>query len=200
METKNKVQKTRTAGKHKVVDINITQPQLQESDKERLHKFIQQEFIAQSGTLSIVTRTIAGVILGTIWAICYKERVLNIPNDWLKFSIVCAIMFFLVELLHYTVDSYFYHKRSDIIAKEQDKADFAKIHKEVQKHSKCSFHFLMIKALVTFVLSILFVIGIICLYHEPNVEKRDNKLESAQIETKTPNMKQKHITHTLRLR
>ena len=166
MTTKNKDHKELTVEKVRVVKCTIDQLQHPESSNILLDS-IQGDFIAQSGTLSTVTRTTTGVILGTVWAICYKEQEIEIPNIWLLLSLVVSILFLVVELLHYLFDSIFYHNKSDEIVEGGENIDYNKIYKEVQKHSKCSFRFLKAKAYIVIALCVVFVIGIIQLI--PNI-------------------------------
>lgn len=162
MTTKNKVRKA-TAEKDKATVVNTDQPQHLESSNILLDS-IQENFIAQSSTLSTITRATTGVILGAILAICYKEQKIEIPNIWLLLSFVASMIFLVVELLHYLVDSIFYHSKSDEIVEGDENTDFDKIYDEVQRHSKYSFCFLISKAIIVLSLCVIFVIGIFKMY------------------------------------
>lgn len=164
---KIKTQERTTSRKNKTEVSTPIRPRLQENNKikERLQESIQNNFVAQSQSLSTVSRTIAGVILGTIWVICYKENVVKIPNIWIAISIILSLAFFLVELLHYFIDSLFYHCKSDHIVKSKGDFNYEKIYNSVQDHSKCSFYFLIAKAITTFLLSVVFIVGIGYLYY-----------------------------------
>lgn len=180
MTDKNKVLKAKTAGKNKAA-LSTDQPQPQESSKKReLLDSVQQDYIAQSNTLSIVNRTITGVILGTIWAICYKENAIKTPNIWLTFSLILSLIFFLIELAHYFTDSRFYHNMSDEMVKSEMNFDYKKKHKEIQRHSKCSYRFLLAKSGVVLLLSIIFVIGICCLSQSSRIEETNYNPEFLQ--------------------
>lgn len=162
MTIRNKVRKA-TAKKDKATVVNTGQHQHQESSNILLDS-VQENFIAQSGTLSTVTRTTTGVILGTLWAICYKNQKIEIPNIWLLMSFISSMIFLVVELLHYLVDSIFYHNKSDEIVEGDENTDFDKIYDEVQRHSKYSFCFLISKAIIVLSLCVIFVIGIFKMY------------------------------------
>lgn len=113
----------------------------EKNNKQLLHESIQADFIAQSQSLSNITRTIVGVILGTIWVICYKEREVDIPNGFLLASVIMSIVYFIVELRHYYIDTVFYHNKSDQIVESEGNFDLNKMASEVQKHSKRSFYY-----------------------------------------------------------
>ena len=167
----NKVQGTKIQDKKKTTVLSTSQLQPQESsNKQELLEFVQQEFVAQSSTLSIVTRTIAGVILGTIWAICYKENEAKIPNIWLAISLILSLTFFVIELLHYIVDAFFYHNKSDQIVNSCGNIDYKKEYDKIQGHSKYSFWFLMTKSFIVLVLSGIFIWGVISLYPSASTE------------------------------
>ena len=162
MTTKNKARRA-TEIKDKATVENTGQHQHQESSNILLDS-VQENFIAQSGTLSTVTRTTTGVILGTLWAICYKNQKIEIPNIWLLLSFITSMFFLVVELLHYLVDSIFYHSKSDEIVESDENTDFDKIYIEVQNHSKCSFCFLKAKAIIVLILCIVYIIGLVNMY------------------------------------
>ena len=162
MTIRNRVRKA-TAKKDKATVVNTDQHQHQESSNILLDS-VQENFIAQSGTLSTVTRTTTGVILGILWAICYKNQKIEIPNIWLLLSFITSMLFLVVELLHYLVDSIFYHSKSDEIVEGDKDTDFDKIYNDVQKHSKCSFCFLKAKAITVLILCIVFIIGLVSMY------------------------------------
>ncbi len=142
----------------------MPQPQPPEKNKQELHQSIQDDFKAQSATLSTITRAVTGVILGTTWAICYKENAAEIPNFWILLSIIISVIFILVELVHYYVDANFYHGKSDFIVESKGNFDYDTVYNEVHQHSKCSFNFLRIKAGIVFILGIIFIIGICCIF------------------------------------
>ena len=162
MTIRNKVRKA-TAEKDKATVVNTDQPQHLESSNILLDS-IQENFTAQSSTLSTITRATTGVILGAILAICYKEQKIEIPNIWLLLSFIASMIFLVVELLHYLVDSIFYHSKSDEIVEGDENTDFDKIYDEVQRHSKYSFCFLISKAIIVLSLCVIFVIGIFMMY------------------------------------
>ena len=162
MTSKNKAHRATTI-KDKATVVNTDQPQHLESSNILLDS-IQENFIAQSSTLSTITRATTGVILGAILAICYKEQKIEIPNIWLLLSFIASMIFLVVELLHYLVDSIFYHSKSDEIVEGDENTDFDKIYDEVQRHSKYSFYFLISKAIIVLSLCVIFVIGIFKMY------------------------------------
>ena len=162
MTTKNKTLKV-TAEKDRATVVNTDQHQHQESSNILLDS-VQENFIAQSGTLSTVTRTTTGVILGAIFAICYKEQKTEIPNIWLLLSFVVSMFFLVVEIFHYLVDSVFYYNKSEEIVKSKGNINFNKLDGEVKSHSRCSFCFLISKAVIVLILCVIFIIGIIKMY------------------------------------
>lgn len=165
MTGKNKVQKTRIQEKNKAAANSTTPLPPQESNnKQELLEFVQNEYVAQSRTLSNVTRTVAGVLLGTIWAICYKEEEVKIPNIWFAISLILSSAFFVVELLHYFIDSIFYHNKSDLIVKSRGNFDYEKEYGKIQCHSRLSFWFLNIKSVIVLFLCGVFIWGVISLY------------------------------------
>ena len=166
MTSKNKDRKELTVEKVKVATCTIDRLQHQESNDKKLALLdtIQGNFIAQSGTLSTVTRTTTGVILGTVWVICYKEQKIEIPNIWLLLSFIASMIFLVVELLHYLVDSVFYYNKSEEIVKSKGNINFNKVDGEVKSHSRCSFSFLISKAIIVLTLCVIFIIGIIKMY------------------------------------
>ena len=163
--SKTKIQK-KTTETTVVTSDTTAQPHPQESKPNKLefHNFIKNEFIAQSQTFSNVTRTIAGVVLGTIWMICYKGENVEIPNSLFVISIILAIFFFLIELAHYYSDTKFYHDKSDDIVKSKGNFIFKNMYNEVQAQSKKSFLCVRIKARLVLLLSIVFILGVIQLY------------------------------------
>lgn len=163
MTIKKKTHRT-TTDKDKAVVPPITDRPLHQESSNILLDSIQENYKAQSGTLSTVTRATTGVILGCVWAICYKNQKIEIPNIWLLLTFVTSMVFLVVELLHYFVDSWFYYNKSEEIVKSKGNFDFDKVDKETKNHSCCSFYFLMSKAFIVFCLCLIFVTGIIKMY------------------------------------
>ena len=163
----NKTQKTKILAKEKIAVYTTPQPQPQESNNKKLEllKTVQENLVAQSKSLSTVTRTIVGIVLGTIWAICYKEKHVEIPNIWILSSIIISALFLIVELSHYFCDTRFYHNKSNEIVENGENFNYEEIYQEVQRNSKRSYCFLKTKAILTFILVIIFATGIGCLYH-----------------------------------
>lgn len=177
---RNKLWKTTNHQKTPTMDTTITvenstdqlQHQENNKNKELLLESIQNDFIAQSRSLSKVTRLLAGVVIGTIWAICYREKEVDFPNNWLLTSIIFSILFFIIELYHYWDDSRFYHKKSDQIVKSNGDFSLRKIKSEVQYHSKKSYCYLNFKFFVALIFSLTFIVGVGKLYHyNDNTEK-----------------------------
>ena len=194
---KKKLWKKKNQQKNQIVDTNIIvensiiPPQHQEnsslSNKKLLHESIQNDYIAQSSSLSKITRLLAGVVIGTIWAICYKEKEVVIPNNWLLISIVSSILFFIIELTHYWTDSIFYHNRSDQIVESGGDFDFEKMMKEVQNNSKKSYRFLNFKAFMALIFSLTFIVGVGMLCYSDDKDKNSNVQQIKQ-ELKSTNI------------
>ena len=165
MMNKNKVRKEIIVGKDKTAVPISDQPQHPESSNGNiLLDSIQENYIAQSATLSTVTRTTTMVILGTVWAICYNDQKIEIPNIWLLLSLISSMIFLVVEIFHYLVDSVFYYNKSEKIVKSRGNFDFKKVDSDVKNHSKYSFCFLISKAIIVLSLCVIFLIGIIKMY------------------------------------
>lgn len=165
-EITNNPQKTITLETDNKVVNSLDPHPLQEnkSHKKELLDSIQNNFIAQTQNLSKVSRTIAGVIIGTIWAICYKERTVDIPNGFILTGLIMSLFYFLVELVQYFFDSYYYHNKSDVIVESEGDFDLKNMTKDVQNHSKWSFRFLLLKSVLVFVACLTFIRGVILLY------------------------------------
>lgn len=174
-----------------IVENTIVQPQHQENSNDKKYKIellesIQNDFIAQSTSLSNVMRWLAGVVIGTIWAICYREKEVVIPNSGLLLSVIFSITFLIIELCHYWIDSRFYHNKSDQIVNSGGCFDLGMISREVQSHSKISYIFLNLKFFVVLLFSVAFIVGVGNLYHFNDNKDKISTTPQIKQELKSP--------------
>lgn len=134
------------------------------NDKQDLIDSVQENFIAQSHSLTTVSRMIISAIIAIIWAICYsKTSAIIIPNCWILGSLILSIIYFLLEITHYLADSIYYYCKSKNLGKTNLGFNLEQESKKVESHSSWSFSFLCGKVLTAIVSSVVFIIGLIIL-------------------------------------
>lgn len=130
--------------------------------KQELQDETQSFMYAQSSKFSSVSRNLILGIIGTIWVLTYVNGNLKIYNYWLLGSLIVALLFLLVDVIHYYWDSLSYHN-------EQYKLDTYSCQKELENEhkpkmdtiNKRSHNFIVIKFWILMLVSFLFAIGLI---------------------------------------
>lgn len=133
-----------------------------EKRKQELQDKTQSFMYAQSSKFSSVSRNLILGIIGTIWVITYSDGNLKISNYWLFGSLIVALLFLLVDVIHYYWDTISYHN-------EQYKLDKYSCQKELDNEheprmdtiNKRSHSFIVIKFWILMFVSFLFVIGLL---------------------------------------
>ena len=161
--------------KKKVVKMDLTSND--QKDHQEVQPLREDEFIIrrkelqdethgymyqQSSKFSSVSRTLVLGILGTIWVITYSEGNLFIPNFWFFSSILLEILFLMVDVIHYYLDSMSYYNESNKLDEYKSMDDLNKNHEpEMDAISKRGHRFIVAKFWILMVAAVLFIIGII---------------------------------------
>lgn len=138
-------------------------------NKEKLQTETQKYMYDQSSKFSSVSRSLIFGIIGTIWVITYSEGILNIPNYSLLISLIFGLLYMLTDVFHYFLDSVSYHNEIYDLDDYKKQEDLDKIHEpRMDKISKRSFLFLIIKFVILIITAVLFTAGLIAKIYMEN--------------------------------
>lgn len=130
--------------------------------KEQLQNELQGYMYNQSSKLSSVSRNLTFGMLGTIWVITYSDGKMTIPNPYLFYALFISLLYMVVDVIHYFLDSISYHHQQYKLDNYTTDVEIDRIHeKKMDKINKRSHYFLIGKTIVLFVAAIFFIRGII---------------------------------------
>ena len=130
--------------------------------KQELLDETQEFMYNQSSKFSTVSRNLILGIVGTIWILTYSDGKLDIPNGWLLWSLLLAIFFLLVDLIHYFWDTMSYHDELYKLDEYKSQDEIDHIHEpKMDSINKRSHKFIVFKFCMLLITSILFLVGII---------------------------------------
>ena len=97
---------------NKTKDPKDQQEYLQTPDeiREQLQGELQNYYYSQSSKCSSVSRKLILGMLATIWIFIYTDGKLTISNHILLYALVFCILYLIIDVLHYFLDSLSYHK------------------------------------------------------------------------------------------
>lgn len=133
-----------------------------EEKKQKLQDETQNYMYQQSSKFSSVSRNLVLGIIGTNWFLTYVDGKLRIPNRYLFASLLLGLMFLLVDVIHYFVDSVSYQKELCSLDKYETEQELESKHEpEMDKINKRSHRFIIAKFVLLVFASVLFFIGLI---------------------------------------
>lgn len=129
--------------------------------KEALEEELQGFMYSQSSKLSSVSRNLIFGILGTVWVMTFAEGKLTIPNPQLFYALLISLLFMVIDVLHYLLDSISYHRQQYKLEHYKTKGDLINIYnKEMDSINKRSHNFVVSKTIILFLAAIMFIWGI----------------------------------------
>lgn len=117
---------------------------------------------SQADSAAKVARTMACAMIGVVWATSFFDGSFHMPTGWLLGSLICGVVFFIIDLLHYLIDSWTYHRQSVKLqeAKENTSFDNNTYEKVMTRQSKISFACLSFKCIICFASGVCLLVGI----------------------------------------
>ena len=139
------------------------------NEREELKKYqnsCESSKNTQSSKVSNISRSMVYAIIATNWVLLYIEdtpQICNL-NYWLIWSVIFSFFYIFIDIIHYFVDTCEYVCLSKkLYDSSEDIATRVKIgQKEMKAISKYSFYAIIGKTVLTFITSIVFLIGLIC--------------------------------------
>lgn len=163
----NKDNPQRRKPKQKRVDNRIRdrkdlQEVLQENDrKEQLQEELQGYYYSQSSKCSSVSRKLIMGMLAIIWLFIYTDGNIAISNNLLLYTIFLCILYLIIDVLQYFLDSISYHKAQYQLDKYMTIKDINDSHEPFMNHvNKRSYSIFIMKFIVLCLSSLLFIIYI----------------------------------------
>lgn len=136
-----------------------------EEKKQKLQDETQDYMYQQSCKFSSVSRNLVLGIIGTNWFLTYVDGKLRIPNRYLFASLLLGLMFLLVDVIHYFVDSVSYQKELCSLDKYETEQELESKHEpEMDKINKISHRFIIAKFVLLVFASVLFFFGLIKIF------------------------------------
>ena len=111
------------------------------------------------------TRNLVMGIIATIWIVSYDDGHFKLPNVWLLIAMIGCFSYLFCDLVHYFVDAIFYYKQTISLEKNFENWDYLTVtyNNNLIKHSKKSYCWIWVKAVLFLLISVVFVIGILLL-------------------------------------
>lgn len=140
----------------------------EKNDKETLDDLIKSSNNSkynQSSKLSDICRYWMYALIGIIWSMSYKDHQFIIEDGWVLSAFICAIVFHIIDIVHYLSSTIFHHVESFYLddsknISNQEIADVKSIDKQRRRrNSRWSFAFLLCKPILAIIASILFIIA-----------------------------------------
>ncbi|MBE6288709.1 MAG: hypothetical protein E7100_00485 [Bacteroidaceae bacterium] len=130
--------------------------------KQKLLDETQQYKYQQSSKFSSVSRNLILGVIGTIWVLTYTDGRLCIPNEWLFCCIIVALLFLLVDVIHYFMDSMSYQNELYLLEMLNSQNELESKHEpRMNSINKRSHRFLLAKFCILLVVFVLFAIGLL---------------------------------------
>ena len=134
---------------------------MEDSNIEEKQKECQEYHYSQSSKVSTLARTIVYGIIGTLWILIYSDNIYREPCLWIKIALGLSFSYLLMDLAHYFWDSCNYRKEYFRLEQERNRDGILHRHEEYMDGvSKRSFLLLKVKFISVFIISIVFLIGI----------------------------------------
>ena len=138
---------------------------MSEEKKQKLQDETQNYMYQQSSKFSSVSRNLVLGIIGTNWFLTYVDGKLRIPNRYLFASLLLGLMFLLVDVIHYFVDSVSYQNELCSLDKYETEQELESKHEpKMDKINKRSHRFIIAKFVLLVFASVLFFIGLIKIF------------------------------------
>ena len=136
-----------------------------EEKKQKLQDETQDYMYQQSSKFSSVSRNLVLGIIGTNWFLTYVDGKLRIPNRYLFASLLLGLIFLLVDVIHYFVDSVSYQKELCSLDKYETEQELESKHEpEMDQINKRSHWFIIAKFVLLVFASALFFFGLIKIF------------------------------------
>ncbi len=146
----------------KVPQEALLKPNSFEEKRDKLQEELQGYYYGQSSKFSSVSRSLIFGILATIWVFIYTDGELSITNHVLLYALISGILYLVIDILHYFLDSLSYHKEQYRLDKYSNTEDIDNLHEPfMDSVNKRSFGFFITKFIVLSITSVLFITNII---------------------------------------
>ena len=126
----------------------------------------QSFYSAQYGKVANNTRNLVMGIIATIWIVSYDNGHFMLPNGWLISAMIGCFSYLFCDLLHYFFDAIFYYNQTISLEKKFGNWDYLTVtyNNNLIKHSKKSYCWMWVKAVLFLIISALFIFGMVRLY------------------------------------
>ena len=133
-----------------------------EEKREKLQEELQGYYYCQSSKFSSVSRSLIFGILATIWVFVYTDGELSITNHHLLYALISGILYLIIDILHYFLDSVSYHKEQYQLDKYKSIQELDECHEPFMDYvNNRSYFFFITKFVVLCLTSILFITNIV---------------------------------------
>ena len=128
--------------------------------KNELLDQTQDYMYSQSSKFSSVSRTLVFGVIGTIWFLIYTDGRLSVPNICLFISLVLGLIFLLVDVIHYYLDSVSYQDELYQFDEYKTQYDLDKKHEDNMNYiNRRSHRFIVAKFWILIIVSASFLFG-----------------------------------------
>lgn len=132
------------------------------SNMEEKLKECQEYHYSQSSNVSKLARTVVYGMIGTLWILIYSNNVYREPCLWVKIALGLCFFYLLLDLGHYFWDACNYRNEYFRLEREQNREGILYRHEEyMNRVSIRSFRLLIVKFISVFVISAVFLIGVL---------------------------------------
>lgn len=135
---------------------------MKDSNMEEELKECQEYHYSQSSKVSTLARTVVYGMIGTLWIFIYSNNVYREPCPWIKIALGLCFFYLLLDLGHYFWDACNYRNEYFRLEREKNREGILHRHEEyMNRVSKRSYCLLIVKFISVFVISAVFLIGVL---------------------------------------
>jgi len=116
----------------------------------------------QSTKVSNISRGIIYALIGTVWVISYVDGHFIFPRGWLLVTVIICLCFLLVDLVHYFVETCFYHREAHNVHNNRTDSYLPIHNKRMIKRSRRSLGYIITKFSICLLAMASFIIDLLC--------------------------------------